>query len=195
MRKLEPETRMLVGSEIRRKCLHLVGLAVPTLYWFTNQFTMLCFIAFFFVLFVAFEIYRFRRGLPPAAEAAKPVMRGYEERGVGGHVFLAGGLFIAVLAFEKNVAIAVSVVTVLGDAAAAIIGKRFGTHELVREKTVEGTLALVAVALVAAIWFVGGVAALAGALAAGIVELLPINDNFSIPVFSGLVMNTALHLL
>jgi len=49
-------------------------------------------------------------------------------------------------------------------------------------------LALVCVAFVVSVWFVGWAVALIGAVIAGLVELMPVDDNLSIPIFSGLAM-------
>jgi dolichol kinase len=77
---------------------------------------------------------------------------------------------------------------VLADGAAAIVGKSFGRRRLIGKKTLEGTLALICVAFVVSVWFVGWAVALIGAVIAGLVELMPVDDNLSIPIFLGLAM-------
>ncbi len=128
-------------------------------------------------------------------EVAAPMMRKHERRGIGGYVFFALGLFIAISLYEKNVVIAISLITVLADGAAAIVGKRFGRRRLMGKKTLEGTLTLICVAFVVSVWFVGWTVALVGAVTAGSVELMPVNDNLSIPIFSGLAMAAMRYLL
>jgi len=184
------------NSELRRKGIHLVGLAVPVLYWFANKLVVLCFIAFWLVLFIAGEIYRFRRGIPKKAEKiARPMMREYERRGTAAHVFLAAGFFVAVLFYAKDVAIAVSLIVVFGDCASAAVGGYIGGRQLIRGKTLWGTLALVLTAFVVSFWIVGVPLAFAGAITTGAVEPLPINDNFSVPVAAGLAMTAARYFL
>jgi dolichol kinase len=178
-----------LANEIRRKGIHLIGLVVPLLYWAAGKFVTLCFIAFWMILFIAGEVYRLRRGIPKEIEkVAAPMMRKHERRSMGGHVFFALGLFIAVFLYERDIAIAISLIMVLADGAAAIVGKRFGRIRLIGEKTLEGTLTLICVAFIVAIWFVGWAVALVGAVIAGLVELMPVDDNLSIPIFSGLAM-------
>ncbi len=83
----------------------------------------------------------------------------------------------------------------VGDPAAAIVGRRFGRHELVHGRTLEGTLAFVAAGFVAAFGYVALVhpeiprllaasAALGGAALGAIAELVSrrVDDNLSIPL-------------
>lgn len=94
-------------------------------------------------------------------------------------------------------------VMVLGfaDPAAAMVGRRFGRHRLASGRSVEGALAFVTVGAVVAaltlLMFGGGLtlgAVLAVAMVVGVVgaatELWsgPLDDNFTIPVASGLVV-------
>lgn len=190
------ENMVARDGELRRKGIHLIGLTVPTLYMFADKLVVLSFIAFWAIIFIAFEIYRFRRGIPKKAmEVAKPLMRKYERRGVAAHVFLSLGLFLAVLLYAKDIAIATSLIIVLADGAAAVVGRYLGGHRLVCRKTLEGTLTLIAVAFVVSVWIVGAALAFTGAVVAGAVELLPINDNISIPFFSGLAMTAMRYFL
>jgi len=186
-------------TELRRKYIHLIGLIVPALYWATNYLipsysrqVTLCFIAFFLLLFMAFEFYRIRHGIPhKEAEAiAKPLMRSHEKRGIGGHVFFAAGAFVAVLAYPREIAIAALLISVLADGGAAIVGSRWGRHKIIGKKTLEGSLVLFLIAFALAALLVGPLlAAFVGAIVATFVELLPINDNLMIPIAAGLAMH------
>ena len=82
----------------------------------------------------------------------------------------------------------------LGDPAAAIVGRRFGRTPVGDGRTLEGTLAFVAVGFVAAastLLILGhpgpiGVLAVAGAVGGAVGEILSrrIDDNLMIPVLS-----------
>jgi len=183
-------------TELRRKYIHLIGLVVPVLYWATNQWVTLCFVAFFLLLFIAAEFYRMRHGIPKEAEAiAKPLMRPQEKRGIGGHVFFAAGAFIAVLVYSKEIAITSILISVLADGGAAIAGSMWGRHKLVGKKTLEGSLTLFLIAIALAAWLVEPLlAALAGAIVAACVELLPMNDNLTVPIAAGLAMHAVRYL-
>jgi len=186
---------MVSRGEVRRKGVHLIGLIVPLLYHAVGKFATLSFVAVWTTLFIAGEIYRLRRGMPREVERiAAPMMRRRERKGVGGHVFFSLGLFTAVLFYDKDVVTAVALITVLADGAAAVVGVHVGRHRLLGKKTLEGTLALIGVAFITSLWFVGRVLALVGALVAGLVELLPVDDNLTLPVLSGLAMMAARYL-
>ena len=179
-------------TELRRKYIHLIGLVVPALYWLTGKQVTLCFVAFFLFLFTAFELYRIRRGIPvkKAATIAKPLIRSHEKRGIGAHVFFAAGAFVAVLAYPKEVAIAALLMATLADGGAAVVGSMCGRHKLIGRKTLEGSLTLFLIAIVLAAWLVKPfLAAFVGAIAAACVELLPTNDNLTVPVAAGLAMH------
>lgn len=198
-----------VASELRRKSIHLIGLVVPIVYWITdfNRGITLLFIAIFSFAFTISEIYRIRYGIPlkEAETLVKPLIRPQERRGVGAHVFFAAGAFVTILAYPKDIAIAAMLISTFADGSAAVVGKRWGRHSTIGKKTLEGTLALVSVAFVVALIvlaaFFGHVItesiaiAFAGAIAAASVELLPINDNLSIPIAAGFAMYIALHSL
>ncbi len=85
-----------------------------------------------------------------------------------------------------------------GDAAAALFGKAFGrTKILGGSKSLEGSLAAFAVCYAVALWCgVGARAALASALVATLVELLPttgfFNDNLWLPVSSAATLKLLL---
>jgi len=148
------------------------------------------FITFFLLLFMAFEFYRFRHGIPKEADAiVKPLIRPEEKRGIGGHVFFAAGAFIAVLAYSRDIAIAALLISVFADGGAAVVGSRWGRYRLIGKKTIEGSLALFLIALAFAALIVKPLlAAFVGAVAATCVELLPINDNLMVPISAGLAM-------
>ncbi len=105
---------------------------------------------------------------------------------------------IVVLVFPKLVAVTCFVILIVGDMAAALIGRRFGRHPFFH-KSLEGSGAflltgLLAVALLPKIeyhpaeYLIGALAVACGA----IVEALPvdIDDNLSIPLAAGAVMWT-----
>jgi len=184
------------ANELRRKSVHLIGLIVPLLYHVAGKFATLVFVAVWTILFIIGEIYRLKQGMPRWVEKrAAPMMRGRERKGVGGHVYFSLGLFTAVLFYDKEIVTAVALITVLADGAAAIVGAHVGKHRLLGKKTLEGTLTLIAVAFMVSVWVVGGALAFTGGVVAGVVELLPINDNFSIPFFSGLAMTAMRYFL
>jgi dolichol kinase len=195
---MDGESMPVAEVEVRRKGLHLVGLTVPVLYWLADKELTLAFVGTCLFIFTAFEFYRIRHGIPvrEADAVARPLMRPHEERGIGAHVFWTAGAFVAILAYPKEIVIIALLISTLADGGAAVVGMRWGRHKLRGEKTLEGSLALFSIAFVIAlavsITFLelvdALVLALLGASAAACIELVPINDNLSIPIFAGFVM-------
>ncbi len=178
--------------ELHRKSIHLIGLMPPIIYLLTNKLIIAIIVLFFLSLFILIELYRFKYGIPikKVEIVAKPLMRSHEEYGIAGHVYYAAGVFVAILAFDKDIAIMAMLVLSLADSAAAIVGERWGKHRLLGKKTLEGSLTLFCVAFVT----VAGVSlkmALVGAIAATVIELFPLNDNLTIPIFVGFLMTVA----
>lgn len=121
----------------------------------------------------------------------------------GSYLLLASLVSLLIFGSRPGVFIAAVSFLILGDTAAAIVGLSFGRIRFFR-KTLEGTLACLAVCLAVA-WIVShlkgldlplGVGIL-GALTASAVEVMPVevNDNVVVPLVSGVVMMIALSLL
>jgi acyl phosphate:glycerol-3-phosphate acyltransferase len=106
------------------------------------------------------------------------------------------GIGLTLLLYRSDIATAAVCFLAVGDVAASTVGERYGRTKIAGSKTLEGTLAFVAAA--AAGGFVLGLAGIhlmhgliiAGALVAAAVEVLPVplNDNLTVPLASGGVM-------
>jgi dolichol kinase len=94
--------------------------------------------------------------------------------------------------FSPPIAYASILVFALGDASAASIGKNFGRlkNPYNPKKTLEGSFAFFAVSLFAAMPFVPTHYAIIVAALAAFVESLPLrfNDNFTVPIATGLIL-------
>jgi dolichol kinase len=117
----------------------------------------------------------------------------------GGAPVLAAALLVNVL-FVPFIAAASLVVMLTGDAAAALIGRKFGKHKAVNGKSWEGFAAFVitgfaalAVVLLCCCvfqryWLWGAVAVVLAGIAELFQKQLKVDDNFSIPLCVGLVL-------
>ena len=103
------------------------------------------------------------------------------------------GIGLTLLLYRTDIATAAICFLAFGDVSATAVGERYGRTKISGEKSLEGTLAFVAAAVLsgvllnlAGIHLIHGLI-IAGALVAAGVELLPIrvNDNLVIPVASG----------
>jgi len=121
--------------------------------------------------------------------------RDYEKElpGKGAIMFFAGSLAMmlaAVLLGRPEIIAPALVPLVFGDGLATIIGIKYGKHKITGGKSWEGTIAgfiasvIVLSLLLSPQWAV----ILAVAATAMIVEILPIDDNLTIPIISGLVL-------
>ncbi len=127
------------------------------------------------------------------------LLKSSEDRRVTGASYLLVATFLSFLLFDKPVAIAVLLFLSLGDPTAALVGRPMPGPRLFGKSPV-GTLAFVVVSLLVSVALVRtGVAPfhwsfLAGAVAAGLVELmpLPMDDNLSVPLVAGAIMQLAL---
>jgi dolichol kinase len=183
--------------EIVRKLVHVTGLAVPIIYYFVARRTAAVILAAIAVTGIALDLTRHRH---------KTMMRVFElcfGRVLRAHekdihekrlnavtwFFIAVTLLVAI--FPKYIAIMSIPVALLGDAASALIGRRFGRIRF-RDKSLEGSAAFFIVALLTVSllpkvghrweeYLIGAVAALIGTLA----ELVPteiVDDNLVVPL-------------
>ncbi len=124
------------------------------------------------------------------------LLKGHEAGRLTGATFFLLSALLCVLLFDKAVAALAVLFLGCGDAAAAIVGQRAGGPRLAG-KSPAGTAAFVAVSVaVVGVLSVTGVVgfrwqALAGAAAGALTELapLPIDDNATVPVASGVIMS------
>ncbi len=122
----------------------------------------------------------------------RPLLKSSEDRRVTGATYLLVAAFLSFLLFDQPVAVAVLLFLSLGDPAAALVGRPMPGPRLFGKSPV-GTLAFVMVALLVLAALVGaGVTSwhwgyLAGAVAAGLAELLPLpgDDNLWVPLIAG----------
>lgn len=121
----------------------------------------------------------------------------------GGAFVLAAALLVNLL-FVPHIAAPALAVMLTGDAAAALIGRKFGRHKAPNNKSWEGVAAFIfvgygALAAVTALaptapsyFFIAGIPAVTAAAIAELFEKqLKLDDNFSIPLCVGAVLYAA----
>ncbi len=126
-----------------------------------------------------------------------PMLKDMEVKRPTGVGYFLGGVLVCLLFFDLEVALASIVILAVGDPAAAAVGQRWGRIRM-GEKSLEGAVAFIAVALSAGVilqdfWpnVSPGLFA-TGTLIGALVECLPskIDDNLIIPFAAGLGMET-----
>ncbi len=153
-------------------------------------------------IFVTWEVLRFASPRVNQWTMAHlgAILRAEERSRLTGTTYLLLSSLIVFLLFERYIAITSLLFLSIGDLLAAIIGERFGQRR-VFNKSLEGSLAcLVSCLLVGTLvsWLSPAMTlpvAVAGAISATVVELLPlpVNDNLSIPLSSAAIMTVVVY--
>ena len=128
-----------------------------------------------------------------------PLMRAEELPSVGERVTFNGATCVLVgaallgLIFPLRVAVPILTMTMLADAAAALVGRRLGQHSWGRfSATVEGSAAFIVTGLLVIVWFPALALgpALASVIVAAVVEALPLplNDNIRVPLVAATIL-------
>ncbi|MGA7305476.1 MAG: phosphatidate cytidylyltransferase [Rhodothermales bacterium] len=197
----ESGTRLPYRGEIWRKALHLLSLSIPIGLLLFGRQTALVILVPLAAAFVVSEILRSRfAGVRNfISKVFGFMMRPEENPSAPSSVHFNGATWVLLSAcvvialFEPRIAAAALIIGLIGDAAAALIGRRFGRHRIgKRGKSIEGSLAF-AVAALLAVYPVPGIAlpsAAAAVVVAAIVEGIggPVNDNLSVPLAAGIVL-------
>ncbi len=200
------------SAEVKRKAIHLPALAMPIGLLIAGRPTALWVLVPLSVFALTADIARQR--IEPvhrrALEFFRPLMRPEELPPFGGPLVLNGATWMILCAtlctvlYEVPIAAAALIMLILGDSAAALIGRRYGKHALPRsEKSWEGSIAFILVAAIASLplTLAGLMVSIGhfplsllqigvGALVATMAEALPLplNDNIRVPILAGLAM-------
>jgi dolichol kinase len=190
-----------IARELWRKAIHVASVAVPVFVWFSHPPVAVAVLGAVAAAAATVDLARLRFRGPRYRflRLTRPLLRPHERRGLAGATWMALAYFAAVALFPTPVAVAAMLFNGLGDAAAAVVGRRWGRHRTRAGKSWEGFAAgLVVNAAVAA-----GIstlpltfplaAAFAGALAASLLEMadLPLDDNLWVTVGGGLALAAA----
>ena len=130
--------------------------------------------------------YFLRKGhkIPLFYQVVSRVEREQEQHfpGKGAFMFFIGAIILMLLFREQFIVIGALCVAIYGDAASTIVGLRFGKHRIAGKKTLEGTLGGVAFSFLFLYFIFPIQIALAACIVGMLAELLPVDDNFTIPL-------------
>ncbi len=200
-------------EEVKRKLIHLSSLwmvvailLLPNHWWAAGIFTVLLAVTLVFE-----HAYACRWPVlgPLYGFFFRKMIRGEVKYGQwivsGGAYVLAAGVLVTVF-FDSLPAAAALTVMLTADAAAALVGRRWGKHKTYNNKSIEGVVAFLVAGAAAqgilftlagapGIFYLSGLLALFPAAAAELFEKqLKIDDNFSIPLVVGLIHELAFRL-
>jgi len=186
---------MTYRDEVRRKLIHLGSAAFPLAYWDTDRPFMLRVLIPLALLAVVLEVLRhtlpgFRALLD---RVLGRVLRAAEAHTLAGATYVTFGTLLAILLFDKPIAVTVLLFLAVSDALASLVGLRFGRARFLG-KSLAGSTAFF-VSAVAIAWCVlphTPLVAVLGALVGTVVEALPlrlgawkVDDNLAIPLITG----------
>ncbi|MBD3298397.1 MAG: phosphatidate cytidylyltransferase [candidate division Zixibacteria bacterium] len=188
-------------NEVWRKLLHLFALTIPIGYYIVSNrvAVIVCFTAFLLALLI--DLSRIRNWSIQRfwIRWTAPIVRPRERAGFTGATNILASAWLCPLLFSLPAAVMGMATIILGDTAAALVGRRWGRHRIRNGRTVEGSLAFLVAATL------GGIAvpnlplsiALPGALIGTVVEAVTrrVDDNLSVPIMVALFADIALQVV
>ncbi len=184
-------------SLICRKLYRLSGIIFPIVYYFTDKRLTLNLLSATLFLLVLLELLRFK--FPSINQVIfrylKLIVKEEEKKRILGTTYFIFAALLVVLLFKKPIAIISISFSVFGDATATLVGVKWGRIKL-GQRSLEGSLAFFLTCLIVG-WILFRPLTLnlnivlIGALAAALIELLPLpfDDNLTVPIFSALAMS------
>jgi dolichol kinase len=191
-------------KHIGRKLYHLIGgLGLLSLYYLLGRHNALICYSILFLLVITIDLARL--GIPALNQFIftrfGSFIRENERHKPTGTAPYVLGIGLSLYAFSLEVATAAICFLAFGDVAATTVGERYGRTKI-GQKSLEGTVAFIAAALLSGLFLsaigvplMPGVMILGALVAAGVELLpLPVNDNLVIPLVAGGAMELALRL-
>jgi dolichol kinase len=185
-----------IRRELARKAFHVSSASLPLLVWAAPRWLALGVLLPTAAVAVAVDWTRLRYRGPRYLflRYTRRMLRHHERRRFAGATYMAVAYAAAVVLFPRPIAVMAMLFNGFGDAAAALVGKRFGRHRTRWGKSWEGFAAGLAVNLAVGLAIsslsagvLPAVAAAAGATAAAVLEFLdlPIDDNVRVTLGGG----------
>ncbi len=195
-------------GELIRKGIHLFSLVIPVVYYFIPKLLTLELLVPITVAFVLVDLARYDVPLISVFfyKFFGFLLRKHEvdekKHALNGATYMLISAVICVAIFPKYIMITSFTVLILGDAASAVFGKRFGRHKIFSgrnmPKSYEGSLAFIIAGLAGVMltpkidyWAVEYLIGFAATVVASVAEVVSYNivdDNIAVPVAFGLTM-------
>jgi len=197
------EGNLNIKNELYRKLIHISSTVIPVLYYFTSKELILGLVGTGTILMLLLDILKaysyffenlYRRGLNFILREEE---KDFRKNLFTGGTYYAIGIFLSLLVFPKEVAIFSILIMVWCDTMAALFGKKFGVRKIVGNKTVIGSTAFFITGIVLVL-FLHNIFPDYGFYKTGFITVLfamvfeqigffNVNDNLSLPLFSGVV--------
>lgn len=197
-----PSVEKSYKAELVRKAIHLCSLSIPIVYSFISKSTALSILVPLTLLFLAADLVRHSHGAMNdlfnkyVGWLLRPHERSGQAKRLNGATYVLLSACLCVWLFPKVVTITVFAILIVSDTSAALVGRKLGKHRFFG-KSLEGAAAFLISALIVvavapkigylpAEYVVGVIVALLGAVVESL--SIPVDDNFSIPISTGLAM-------
>jgi len=203
------DRRSSLRGEVQRQLIHLLT-GITLIFFIRTAGSMaLTVLLFLLVFYVLLSMVIITNKLPLWLSAflcrwGRPSKRNIPLKGT---ILLLCGVTLSFILFPEDIIYASIAIVAFGDSVATAVGVLIGNHKLPysEQKTVEGTISGIVAAFLASSLFVTPVQALVGSLGGMLLESVVdsqtirehdfqpknkflLNDNFLIPLFSGLLM-------
>jgi dolichol kinase len=198
-----PHGFMTFPGEVLRKAVHLASVCIPLAALLVDKSSMVIALVSLALLLLLVDYLKLRhQGFKTFfVSAFGELLRRHEKQGgITGSTIVVASAALTIFLYRQETAIASLVFLSLGDSMAALVGRKYGRIHLVCGRTLEGSLAALISCLFASAvllvlnpifsWDLTPFALFAGSVVATIAELvdMPLDDNFRIPIMSGLAM-------
>ena len=188
-------------QEVGRKIIHITILIVLAVYFLIqDKLTMagytealakqvaLLFLVGLLIFFLVLEYLRLELNwkMPVVSHFIRPK----EENRMYGVVYFLSGTIISLAVFHPKIALAALLMTTFGDMVAALVGRKYGSTLIYRNKTWAGFFGELVTNVIVGLIILDSIYVIIGmALTATLVETMidELDDNLLIPIFSGFV--------
>ena len=185
-----------IFQEIGRKIIHITILIVLLIFFAiknqVGQQAAFLFLVFLLIIFLILEYLRLDLNLK--LPILHRLIRPKEEYKVHGIIFFLSATIIALAVFDTAIALAALLMTTFGDMFAAIIGKKYGTTMLFKNKTVIGfatglTTNLIVAVIISLFFSINIYIPIIMAFVATVTETMvdELDDNLAVPLISGFI--------
>ena len=184
-------------NEFSRKIIHLLSMVVPLVhvYFIKDRMEMLIFLSFMLIFCFFVEVFRTKHFVVHKffKKYLHFMMRDSEKEGkITGATWVFAGSLITIILIPNPYCIIALFFLAVGDTFAALVGMNYPLLKIGR-KTLSGSIACFVTCCIIGLFFSFGLntsTIIFGAFTATLTELssIKINDNLSMPIFSGISM-------
>lgn len=191
-------------KELYRKLIHLSSLWIPLVIYFVPEETSILIFSAIFLGDALLEYGNFKKWswarntfgfLFSRALRSKEISR--QQFQVSGSMYVMAAAIVCTALFSKNIAVIAMTVMLISDTCSALFGKAYGTRQIYKNKSLEGTTAFFVSALVINMLFnnlfVFGPANVIACILATMAEVYEektnIDDNLAIPLAVGITLS------